>query len=107
VLRARAEALTALDIPRDHTQAWPDNEPFCVHVDLGDVGYGLVYGVLRIDYDGERLVGGWSDGQLVHPIDLAEPDTFEAGPFDSPEAAGLYAARWFEAQLCRPIERRE
>ena len=107
VLRARAEAWNALDIGRDHTQAWPDNDPFCIHVDLSDPSHNLIYGTLRIDFDGARLVGGWSDSQLVHPIDPAEPDSFETSAFASAEEAAVMAGRWLEAQLCRPIERRE
>jgi hypothetical protein len=107
VLRARAESWDALDVEREDTQAWPNNDPFCVHVDLGDASYGVAYGSLRVDYDGVRLVGGWSDGQLVHPIDLTAPDSFETSAFTSPEAAAAIAGHWLEAQLSRPIERRE
>jgi hypothetical protein len=107
VLRERAESWAALDLDPQDTQAWTDREPLYVHVDLTDPSHELILGTLRVEFDGRRVVGGWSDGQLVHDLDPAAPDAFDTPAHESPETAAELAAGWLESQLRRPVERRD
>ena len=69
----------------------------------------FIVGTLRCDWDGARLLGGWSTAYLnwddgvraqdAH-IDTSPPDGLEA-EVTNPEEAASIAADWFEAHLAR------
>ena len=56
-LREHARSWGMLGVRPVDTQPWTDREVLYVHVDITDPAYRLDLGTLRVDYDGERVLG--------------------------------------------------
>lgn len=63
---------------------------------------------LRVDFDGARLRGGNDPNHHMDlDLDQSDPDYFEVVAGESPEWAAATAAKWFQRQLDRAIDRHE
>jgi hypothetical protein len=73
-------------------------------VDVVDHG---VVGTLRVDFDAQRVLGHWGAADFCDTIDPTAPESLATPLVTSREEAADHAADWLEAQLHRPMERRE
>lgn len=64
---------------------------------------------LRVDFDGEHLVGGNDPSHQIteSQLDKNDPDHFEVDGAGSPQELADRAYEWFRREAARPIDRHE
>ena len=106
---ARSHHWYELGITPADTALYPTDDLTQAAVNLVDRTTGGSYGIgtLRIEYAGQVLKGNWSDAQLVHEIELTDPEVLWLEDIPSAELAAAHAGDWLDTQLRRPIVRRD
>ena len=100
VLRAAWPLWVELDIDGLHAAVvYDDPTVLKAYIDIGSGRGGIA--TLRVDLDGDTIVGGLSDSSMAHDLDRGAPEAMTSS--GEVEALGEAARDWFADQLRRPL----
>ncbi len=111
VLRRRARSWSVYGIRPVDTNVYDETQllsRLIFMVDIVDRERASVVGCPRVEFDGATIAGCWGSSHYCDEIDPTADDSFsvDAAGLDLERVAEI-AADWFDAQVRRPVERRE